>query len=111
LNYLLHSLIGPALDAINAFPITDDNYPKALQRLNERFDNSTLIFLETIAALFKLQQVVKSKLNTVSRLGGQGICYVWSTGIPWYRLRYCPGHVDLHRDHNSRNKWNESLDF
>jgi len=29
-NYLLHSLKEP---------ITDENYPKALQRLNERFDN------------------------------------------------------------------------
>jgi len=40
--------------------ITDENYPKALQRLTEKFDNSTLIFLETIYALFKLQSVEKS---------------------------------------------------
>jgi len=57
---LLHSLNGPALKASKEFPITEENYPKALQRLNERLDNSTLIFPETIAALFKLQQVEKS---------------------------------------------------
>jgi len=52
--------MGTALDALMLFPIADENYPKAWQRLNERFDNSTLIFLETIAALFKLQLVDKS---------------------------------------------------
>jgi len=44
---LLHSLNGPALKAGKAFPITEENCPKALQRLNERLDNSTLIFPET----------------------------------------------------------------
>jgi len=56
---LLRSLNGPALDAIKA--ITDENNRKALQRLIERSDNSTLIFLKTIAALFKLQPAEKSK--------------------------------------------------
>jgi len=63
-NYLLHRLEGSALDAIKAFPITDENYPNALQRLNERFNNyiiyKHLSFFHFHFALFKLQPVEKS---------------------------------------------------
>nr|XP_044250696.1 uncharacterized protein LOC123003146 [Drosophila takahashii] len=114
-NHLLHSLKGPALDAIKAFPITDENYPKALQRLNERFDNSTLIFLETIDALFKLQPVEKSNaiqlqglVDKASAMYGALESLGTGSNIAQAMLIYI---VIDKCDQHTRNKWNESLDF
>ncbi|XP_037823638.1 uncharacterized protein LOC119612006 [Lucilia sericata] len=46
-NYLLNCLSGPALSVVEAFQIVEENYQKALDRLKERYDNKTLIFLTT----------------------------------------------------------------
>ncbi|XP_070068121.1 uncharacterized protein [Drosophila takahashii] len=114
-NHLLHSLKRPALDAIKAFPITDENYPKALQRLNERFDNSTLIFQETIAALFKLQPVEKSNaiqlqglVDKTSAMYGALESLGTGSNIAQAMLIYIM--IDK-CDQHTRNKWNESLNF
>ncbi|XP_036340923.1 uncharacterized protein LOC118750311 [Rhagoletis pomonella] len=59
-NYLLSCLKGSALETVKAFQVTSENYPNALDRLKERFDNPTLIFLEGIASRFTLQPAEKS---------------------------------------------------
>lgn len=58
-NHLRNCLQGPALDTINAFQITNENYPKALERLKTRFDNSTLIFMENVVSLFELPSMTQ----------------------------------------------------
>ncbi|XP_017468697.1 PREDICTED: uncharacterized protein LOC108360780 [Rhagoletis zephyria] len=44
-NYLMDCLSGPARAVAEPFEVTESNYPRALQRLKERFDNKTLIFI------------------------------------------------------------------
>ena len=62
-NQLLKCLRGPALECVQAFTVTNENYPLALQRLKDRSDNPTLIFMENIRALFVLKPM--SKANSV----------------------------------------------
>lgn len=52
-NNLLNCLNGPALDTVNAFQVTNENYSKALERLTARYDNKSLIFMENITTLFE----------------------------------------------------------
>lgn len=47
-NYLLNCVSGQALAVIEPFPVIEGNYQKALDRLNERYDNKSLIFIDTI---------------------------------------------------------------
>ncbi|XP_067621985.1 uncharacterized protein [Eurosta solidaginis] len=58
-NHLRNCLQGPALETIDAFPVSNENYPKALERLKSRYDNPTLIFLENISSLFELSAISK----------------------------------------------------
>lgn len=67
-NYLLNCLKGAALETVKAFQVTNENYPKAIERLNARYDNPTLMFLETISALFNLQPVGKSNSQQLQSL-------------------------------------------
>jgi len=76
-NYLFNCLSGPALHVIDSFQITEENYPKALERLKERFDNKALIFSENIQNLFGLPTMSKGNsielrqtLDAVSALRG-----------------------------------------
>ena len=59
-NHLLHCLSGQALDTIRAFQITSENYEKAIKRLEERYDNKTLIFMEHIQNLYELPNMNRS---------------------------------------------------
>ncbi|XP_017470099.1 PREDICTED: uncharacterized protein LOC108361847 [Rhagoletis zephyria] len=59
-NHLRNCLQGPALETIDAFSVSNENYTKALDRLKVRYDNATLIFLENICSLFELSSVSKS---------------------------------------------------
>ena len=63
-NYLLNCLSGPALNVVEAFQIIEENYQKALDRLKERYDNKTLIFLDNINSLFSISSI--SKPNATS---------------------------------------------
>lgn len=45
-NHLLNCLGGSALRAVSALEVTEENYPKALLRLGERYDNKCLILQE-----------------------------------------------------------------
>jgi len=59
--HLRNCLKGPALDTIGDFPITGENYAKALEKLKARYDKPALIFVETILAIFKLQPAARGK--------------------------------------------------
>lgn len=76
-NHLLHCLSGQALDTVRAFQITSENYEKALKRLQERYDNNTLIFLEDIQNLYDLPNVNKSSGVHLRSL----VCNLWFTQI------------------------------
>ncbi|XP_073814252.1 uncharacterized protein [Musca autumnalis] len=76
-NYLLNCLSGPALAVVEAFQVCEENYEKALNRLEERYDNKVLIFLEHIESLFNVPQMQKSDsvslrhlIDTVSAVRG-----------------------------------------
>jgi len=76
-NYLLNCLSGTALDSIKAFDVCEDNYAKALNQLNDRFDKKGLIFSDHIDALFDLPAMSKGNavqlrqmLDTVAALRG-----------------------------------------
>lgn len=58
-NHLLHCVSGQALDTIRAFEVTGENYNKAIKRLDERYNNKTLIFLEHISNIYELPSMEK----------------------------------------------------
>lgn len=114
-NHLRNCLEGPALETINAFQITNENYSKALNRLEDRFDNSTLIFLENITALFdlpvtsqpdgnQLRSVVDNASALYSSLSSLGTDREISDAL---LIHITMGKID----EDSRNKWKDSLDF
>ncbi|XP_036344939.1 uncharacterized protein LOC118754180 [Rhagoletis pomonella] len=114
-NYLLSCLKGAALETVKAFQVTSENYPKALDRLKERFDNPTLIFLEGIASLFTLQSVdkpnpqqLRSLVDKASAIFSSLESLGTSTNISQAMLIYI---VISKCDQQTRNKWNEALDY
>lgn len=114
-NHLLNCLKGVALDTVKAFQVTEENYAKVIDRLNKRFDNPTLIFLETISSLFKLPQVEKASAVQLQKLVDSASAMYGSlqslgTGseIAQAMLIYL---VMDKCDQQTRTKWNESLDF
>ncbi|XP_075154313.1 uncharacterized protein LOC142227952 [Haematobia irritans] len=58
-NYLLNCLSGQALAVIEPFPVTEGNYERAINRLKERYDNKSLIFIDTINSLFAISSISK----------------------------------------------------
>ncbi|XP_050334297.1 uncharacterized protein LOC126761905 [Bactrocera neohumeralis] len=114
-NYLLSCLKGSALETVRAFQVTSENYPKALDRLRERFDNPTLIFLEGITSLFTLQtadksnyQQLRSLIDKASAIFSSLESLGTSSNIAQAMLIYI---VIGKCDQQTRNKWNESLDY
>ncbi|XP_017485848.1 PREDICTED: uncharacterized protein LOC108374374 [Rhagoletis zephyria] len=76
-NHLLNCLKGQALETVQAFPVTNENYRKALERLKLRYYNDSLIFLENINMLFDMQPLsypnatqLRSIVDKVSALFG-----------------------------------------
>ncbi|XP_070068053.1 uncharacterized protein [Drosophila takahashii] len=70
-NHLRNCLKGPALEAVAAFPVTGENYAKALERLKDRYDKPALIFVETIAPIFKLPPAAASNLCIIPQISYQ----------------------------------------
>lgn len=114
-NHLRNCLEGPALETINAFQITNENYTKALDRLKARFDNNTLIFLENITSLFdlpatcqpdgnQLRSIVDNASALYSSLSSLGTDREISDAL---LIHITMGKID----EDSRNKWKDSLDF
>ena len=114
-NHLLNCLRGQALETVKAYQITDENYPKALDRLKSRYDNSTLIFLENITALFELPRVIgqnssllRSLIDNASALYGS----LSSLGNDKQIANAMLIHLVIQKvDETSRKKWQESLNF
>ncbi|XP_075157710.1 uncharacterized protein LOC142230976 [Haematobia irritans] len=67
-NYLLNCLSGPALAVVEAFQVSEENYPKALTRLQERYDNKVLIFLEHINTLFDIPKMAKGDSSSLRNI-------------------------------------------
>ncbi|XP_043864991.1 uncharacterized protein LOC116804732 [Drosophila mojavensis] len=114
-NQLISCLKGPALETVKAFQITPENYRKALERLNQRYDNPTLVFLDNISSLFMLKSVSKSNsqeirslidnstalYNSLKSLGNEAqIAQAMLIAIVMDKM-----------DMETKRKWNESLDY
>ncbi|XP_037805276.1 uncharacterized protein LOC119599551 [Lucilia sericata] len=114
-NHLLNCLQGQALETVKAFQITNENYPKALERLKTRYDNSSLIFMENITALFELPAMSKyncaqlrSLVDNVSALYSSLLSLGSHSDIANSMLIYI---VMEKVDEDTRRKWKDSLDF
>ncbi|XP_017466939.1 PREDICTED: uncharacterized protein LOC108359537 [Rhagoletis zephyria] len=115
LNHLRNCLQGPALETIDAFQVTNENYPKALDRLRGRYDNPTLIFLESISSLFELSSVSKpsgaalrSLIDKASAIYGSLQSLGTDSQISQAMLIYL---VLQKADEETNCKWKESLNF
>ncbi len=114
-NHLRNCLQGQALETVNAFQVTNENYPKALERLKVRYDNKTLIFLEGINSLFDLPAVMKpngiqlrSLIDKASAIYGS----LTSLGTDSQISQAMLIHLILQKsDEQTNKKWKESLDF
>ncbi|XP_054745862.1 uncharacterized protein LOC129250249 [Anastrepha obliqua] len=114
-NHLLNCLQGQALETVKAFQITSENYSKALDRLKSRYDNSTLIFMETIKSLFELPSAAKggasqlqSLVDNVSALYSSLLSIGSDKNISHLLLI----HLVMDKvDEETQRKWKESLDF
>ncbi|XP_043064798.1 uncharacterized protein LOC122320696 [Drosophila ficusphila] len=114
-NHLLNCLKGPALEAVKAFPVTSENFPKALDKLKARYDKPALIFMQTITTIFKLQPVNSSNaqqlrslidnssalFSSLSSLGSDA--QISEAMLIYLVMDKC--------DQQPRNKWNVSLDY
>ncbi|KAL7723285.1 hypothetical protein ACLKA6_002730 [Drosophila palustris] len=67
-NYLLDCLSGPALEVVQSFQITDENYEKALERLRSRYDNNVRIFHDCISNLFAFPQMKRPEASSLQSL-------------------------------------------
>lgn len=114
-NHLLNCLQGQALETVKAFQVTSENYPKAMERLKARYDNSTMIFIETIKALFELPSAAKqnasqlrSLIDNVSALYSSLLTIGSDKNISHLFLI----HLVMDKvDEETQTKWKESLDF
>ncbi|XP_044249366.2 uncharacterized protein [Drosophila takahashii] len=114
-NHLRNCLKGPALEAVAAFPVTRENYAKALERLKDRYDKPALIFVETIASIFKLPpaaaasaQQLRSLIDNASALYSALSSLGSDAQISEAMLIYV---VMEKCDQQTKTKWNESLDY
>lgn len=67
-NHLRKCLKGAALETVNAFQVSNENYPKALERLRVRYDNNTLISMENITSLFQINSILKPNASELRSL-------------------------------------------
>ncbi|XP_073828191.1 uncharacterized protein [Musca autumnalis] len=114
-NYLLNCLSGPALAVVQPFQVCEENYEKALQRLQERYDNKVLIFLEHIESLFNAPQMQKSDsvslrhlIDTVSAVRGS----LLSLGSEADVMNAILVHMVLSKvDNETKENYDEKQDF
>ncbi|XP_054745898.1 uncharacterized protein LOC129250288 [Anastrepha obliqua] len=114
-NHLLNCLQGQALETVKAFQITSENYSKALDRLKSRYDNSTLIFMETIKSLFELPSAAKGGTSQLQSLVNN-VSALYSSLLPIGSHKNISHLLLIHLvmnkvDEETQNKWKESLDF
>ncbi|XP_073814756.1 uncharacterized protein isoform X2 [Musca autumnalis] len=114
-NYLLNCLSGQALAVVQPFQVCEENYEKALQRLQERYDNKVLIFLEHIESLFNVPQMQKSDsvslrhlIDTVSAVRGS----LLSLGSEADVMNAILVHMVLSKvDNETKENYDEKQDF
>ncbi|XP_073820368.1 uncharacterized protein [Musca autumnalis] len=114
-NYLLNCLLGPALAVVEPYQVCEENYEKALQRLQERYDNKVLIFLEHIESLFNVPQMKKSDsvslrhlIDTVSAVRGS----LLSLGSEADVMNAILVHLVLSKvDNETKDNYDEKQDF
>ncbi|XP_073847639.1 uncharacterized protein [Musca autumnalis] len=114
-NYLLNCLSGPALAVVEPYQICEENYEKALNRLEERYDNKVLIFLEHIESLFNVPHMQKSNnvslrhlIDTVSAVRGS----LLSLGSEADVMNAILVHMVLTKvDNETKDNYDEKQDF
>ncbi|XP_073814286.1 uncharacterized protein isoform X1 [Musca autumnalis] len=114
-NYLLNCLSGPALAVVEPYQVCEDNYEKALQRLQERYDNKVLIFLEHIESLFNVPKMQTSDsvslrhiIDTVSAVRGS----LLSLGSEADVMNAILVHMVLTKvDNETKDNYDEKQDF
>ena len=114
-NHFLNCLHGQALETVKAFQITNENYPKVLERLKTRYDNRSLIFMENISTLFELPNMSKhnctqlrSLIDNVFALFSFLLSLGSHSDIAQSMLIYT---VMEKVDDDTKMKWTYSLDF
>ncbi|XP_043861747.1 uncharacterized protein LOC122756421 [Drosophila santomea] len=114
-NQLLNCLRGPALETVRAFQVTADNYTKALDRLKQRYDNPTLVFLDNISSLFALPTVAKSNGQQLRSLIDNASALYNSLRSLSTEPQICEAMlisiVMGKVDQETKRKWNKSLDY
>ncbi|XP_043862230.1 uncharacterized protein LOC122756477 [Drosophila santomea] len=114
-NQLLNCLRGPALETVRAFQVTADNYTKALDRLMQRYDNPTFVFLDNISSLFALPTVAKSNGQQLRSLIDNASALYNSLRSLSTEPQICEAMlisiVMGKVDQETKRKWNESLDY
>ncbi|XP_053968627.1 uncharacterized protein LOC128870055 [Anastrepha ludens] len=104
-----------ALETVKAFQITSENYSKALDRLKSRYDNSTLIFMETIKSLFELPSAAKGGASQLQSLA-DNVSALYSSLLSIGSDKNISHLLLIHLvmdkvDEETQKKWKESLDF
>ncbi|XP_037957528.1 uncharacterized protein LOC119687322 [Teleopsis dalmanni] len=114
-NHLIQCLEGQALDTIRSFQVTTENYEKALNRLKERYDNKTLIFMEHIIDLYSLPDVHKASSITLRSLVDSASAIFSSLKSLGDDKDICDGmliHLLLNKsDSETQRQWKEKLDL
>ncbi|XP_075160828.1 uncharacterized protein LOC142233707 [Haematobia irritans] len=114
-NYLLNCLSGQALAVVDAFPVSEENYQKAVDRLNERYGNKSLIFIDTINSLFSINAITRPNapslrfiLDNVSAIRSS----LLSIGSEVDVVNAMLIHIVLSKiDQESKNAYNEKRDL
>lgn len=115
LNHLLSCLTGDALRTVKAFQVTEDNYVKALKRLEDRYDKKSIIFFDNIDNLFNISKMsspdsssLQNIVDTVSAIFGS----LQSLGSHTEIVNALIIHLVLSKvDNETKAKWNEQLDY
>ncbi|XP_022171698.1 uncharacterized protein LOC111034681, partial [Myzus persicae] len=67
-HYLRSTLSGQALDLIKPLPMTDANYGLAIQKLQERYDNKSLVIQTHIREIMNSPRIQSASAQELSRL-------------------------------------------
>lgn len=114
-NHLLACLTDQALGTVRAFQITDENYPKAIARLKERYDNDCLIFLENISTLMELPKVFKGSPSQLRSLVDNVSALFSSLKSIGTKADICNAiiiHIAMFKmDAETQTKWDEQLNY
>lgn len=114
-NHLISCLSNEALGTIQAFQVTEENYPKALASLKKVYDNPCLLFSDNISKLFELPEMsrpsasaLRSMTDTVSAIYDS----LLSIGDDKRIANAMIIHLVMKKvDPTTRSKWEDQLDF